>query len=57
MALYIIRCKAHFWVKKYPNTTNVVARMPLLCDFLPQKIIVPLHRQSEQTLWLTNLYK
>ena len=40
---------AHFSTKKYPNTTNVVAGILLMCYFRIQKIAVPLQRQSEQT--------
>ena len=49
-ALNIIRWKYQKSREKYPNTINVVARMPLLCDFLIRKIVVPLQRQSEQTV-------
>ena len=34
-------------LKKRRNTTNVVATMPSICDFLPRFFIVSLHRQSE----------
>ncbi len=35
---------------RYPNTTNVVAGILLICYFRIQKIAVPLQRQSEQTV-------
>ncbi len=38
-------------------TTNVVARMPLLCYFPVRYFAVPLHRQSEQTQVGRYLYK
>ena len=46
-SLYIIRYKRRKRGQKQSYTTNVVVRMPLLCDFTTRFFAVPLHRQSE----------
>lgn len=47
-SLYIIRCKGRKREQNQSYTTNVVVRMPLLCDFITHFFAVPLHRQSEE---------